>query len=407
MSSEVIDLTIEIFLPEDIKQNWIPLDGQPVPHLFQFTQYPPQHMLYHDYHDLSQQLHEEAINFQPHTLLKLGPPSLQLSNRYQAAIKAASHPIHSFTLAPISGHPVRLPIWVLDYWREIRHAMKYRDDWKGALIWLKEISRSELIAKTCDQIIVLTWLWGISSSESMTEICDQVMAGLSFFPWNGANCSVHDMVSLLSDSWLSDFHIDYVLTKISHHHCSYYGVETSNRHIFLPVFDIGSVVSAYGGGHHGCAADKSKNLLEAENKIILGQIDSVAGVLHLHNHWTSLAITFKPPRIFYGDSLGNLIPSDKASSFWQWISHMLSWSGHGIQKSDISIYPLEIAIQKDPNSCGLFALNAISHHYLQQNSPLLQSEILSPTYYQVEIALELLQEGAVSLFLYKIYLIKS
>jgi len=75
---------------------------------------------------------------------------------------------------------------------------------------------------------------------------------------------------------------------------------------------------------------------------------------------------------------------------------MLSRSGYDIPESDISIYPLEITIQKDPISCGLFALNAISHHYLQQNSPLLESSVLSLARYRMEIALELLQEGAVS-----------
>ena len=143
MSSGIIDLTIEISLPEDIKQHWIPLDGQSVPHLFQFSHYPPQHMPYHNYQDLSQELHGEKVtNFQPHTLLKFGPPPPQLSDRYQAAIRAASSPTHSFTLAPISGYPVRFPIWVLDYWREIRCAMGYQNDWKGALVWLREISRS-------------------------------------------------------------------------------------------------------------------------------------------------------------------------------------------------------------------------------------------------------------------------
>jgi len=143
MSSGVIDLTTEIPLPKDIKENWIPLDGESVPHLFQFNQYPPQPMVYHHYHDLSQHLHEEEVtHFQPHTLLELGPPPTKLSDIYQAAVKAASYPVHSFTLVPISGDPVRLPIWVLDYWREIRRAVGYRQDWKKVLIWLRENSRS-------------------------------------------------------------------------------------------------------------------------------------------------------------------------------------------------------------------------------------------------------------------------
>jgi hypothetical protein len=299
----------------------------------------------------------------------------QLSDSYKNAIKAASLPILSFTLVPTSGYPVRLPIWVLDYWREINRAMDYRRSWKSALDWLK----------------------GIYGPESMVEICDQVMAGLSYFPWNGGNCSVCGMVSLLTNSYLSDFHIDYTLTKISHHHRNHHGVKVSDRHVFLTVFDLDSIAAAYLGGiRNARAVDKRIQLLEVENKIISGQVDSVAGVLHLVNHWTSLVITFKPPRIYYGDSIGNSMPPNKASSFRRWVCHMLDRSGHGIPESDISIYPLPTAVQQDPFSCGLFALNAISHHYLPQNSPLLQSDVFSLAHCRLELALDLLQEGAVS-----------
>jgi len=378
MSSGIIDLTVEIFLPENIKQDWIPLDGLPVPHLFQFTKYPPPERLYDNHSNLSQLLHgEDVINFDPQILLQLGPPPQKLSDRYKAAIRAASSPIHSFTLVPLSGDPVRFPTWVLDYWREIRHAVGCHYDWMS----------------------VLKWLRGIYQSESMVGVCGQVMAGLSYFPWKGGNSTVHDMASILTDSWLSDFHIDHVLMKISNCYCDNYGAEASSHHIFLPVVNLDSIVKAYrrGSVHSGYTADKCKQLLEVENDIIQGLVDSVAGVLYLPNHWTSLIITFKPPKILYGDSLGNSMPPVKAFSFRRWICHMLSRSGQGIPESDISIYPLETTIQQDFNSCGLFALNAIEHHYLQ-NSPLLQLDALSVAHNWMQIALGLLQEGAVSIF---------
>ena len=40
-------------------------------------------------------------------------------------------------------------------------------------------------------------------------------------------------------------------------------------------------------------------------------------------------------------------------------------------ESDISIYPLPTSTQYNPISCGLFALNAISHYYLPEDFPLL------------------------------------
>ena len=126
MSSEIIDLTVEVFLPENIKQDWILFNGQSVPHLFQFTQYPSQDKLYYDYTNLGHLLHEDNVtNFEPHTLLQLGPPPSKLSDCYKTAIKVTSLPIHSFTLVLTSGPVVKLPIWVVDYWWEIKQPMGY------------------------------------------------------------------------------------------------------------------------------------------------------------------------------------------------------------------------------------------------------------------------------------------
>ena len=375
MSSEVIDITHEVFLPNYIKQSWIPLDGLSVPHLFQFTRYPPGDVPYYDYPNLSQFVHEEGVfNFSPNTLLQLGPPPSRLSDRYTAAIKVATFPIHSFTLVPLSGHPIRLPVWVLDYWREVKRPMGYRHDWKTVLVWLR----------------------GVSQSQSMVEICHQAMAGLSCFPWNGGNCSVRDMVLLLTNSGLSDYHINFTLEKISRIHNNHYGAKVSDHHTLFPLVDIASIIDGYAQSHDGGGADRRRELLEVENRITTGHMDSVAGILHLPNHWTSLVITFKPPRILYGDSLGSPMPSKMARSFRRWVCHMLRRSGHPMPESDISIYPLPTSTQHDVISCGLFALNAIGHYYLPENFPLLAPGSLSLAQSRLELALDLLQEGAVS-----------
>ena len=114
------------------------------------------------------------------------------------------------------------------------------------------------------------------------------------------------MAILLSDSWLSDFHIDYTFTKITHHHHTYCGAEASSHHVLLLVFYLDSIAKAY--KNFGHTADKHRQLLEVKNEIISDHIDSIGGVLHPHNHWTSLVIQFKLPRIPYNDSLGNSMP---------------------------------------------------------------------------------------------------
>jgi len=78
---------------------------------------------------------------------------------------------------------------------------------------------------------------------------------------------------------------------------------------------------------------------------------------------------------------------------------MLSRSGRDILTLDIPILPLETSTQKDLNSCGLFAVNAIGHHYLPWIFPLLKSDTLSPVQYRMEIALNLLEADDVSVLL--------
>ena len=379
MSAEIIDLTIEAFLPEDIKQHWIPLDGQSVPHLFQFTRYPPQYKVYQEYKSFSQLLHEEEVtNFSPSTLLQLGPPSSELSDKYKAAIKVTSSPILSFTLVPITGHAVTLPTWVLDYWREISRPMGYRCSWKKILVWLR----------------------GISQSESMVDICKQVTAGLSCFPWDGSSCSVRDMELLLTTSSLSDFHIDSTLTKIFQTH-DHTGARLSDHHTFLSYTNLNSIIAAYAELHTGQAGIKQGQLLDVENRIITGQIKTIAGVINLPGHWTSIVFSFKPPKILYGDSLGHPLSHERALSFRRWMCHMLSRAGTQMPVEDISIYGLSTGVQEDSISCGLFALNSIDRHYLSQGLPPLQHGDLSLPHYRLELALDLLQKGTVSHILHR------
>ena len=204
------------------------------------------------------------------------------------------------------------------------------------------------------------------------------------------------MTSLLTDSYLSDFHIDYALTKIFHQHNDPDRINIPSHHAFLSVSDLTTIATGYKANKCGYHTYKRQQLLDIENKIISGNLESVAGVLHLPNHWTSLVILFKPPKIIYGDSLGSSILPKIASAFRRWVCHMLDRSGREMSELDISVYPLQTTNQQDPNSCGLFALNAICCHYLPQTSSLLQPDVCSVACYRLELALDHLQDGAVS-----------
>jgi len=149
-------------------------------------------------------LHEVDIpDFDYNILLQLGPPvDPSVSQAYQHAIRSIQHPVHSVTLTPSPGHgeAVRLPVWIFHYWREIKLAASYLEQWRGAMVWLQ--SHSE--------------------SPATTGHCQELLMALSFFSWSGNNASVKDINSLLlgspPQSYLSSFHIDHVIKQISNQH---------------------------------------------------------------------------------------------------------------------------------------------------------------------------------------------
>jgi hypothetical protein len=382
-----IDLTEDHggHIPPDIWKNWLPIQGKSVFHLLQFDQFPANKTHYLVPPDLTPMLHEADIpDFDYATLLQLGPPVIpSVSMAYQEAIRTAQHLVNSVTLtpSPLLGEPVRLPVWVFDYWREIELAASYQVEWRAALEWLESYSKSP----------------------EATGFCQKLLMALSFFSWSGHNTSVKDITSLLSGSppksYLSDFHIDHTIKQISKHHQDLHGPKVSGRHIITTVGILGSIITFYGSGR---APPKMGNTLwehlaEIENRIVRGEVDSVGGVHHLPLHWVSVVFQFQEGYILYGDSLCQKIPTSHHKAFTRWVTHLYQRSGRNMDNNYIPVCPLPTGCQNDTASCGLFALNAIGHHYLGHS--LLSPDPTSVACRRMEIALDLIYENTVCLVL--------
>jgi hypothetical protein len=331
--------------------------------------------------DFTLVLHEDSIlGFSYPTLPQLSLPiNTSLPETYQAAAKLAKHPVHSVTLMPQSGlgDPITLPIWVFNYWREIRLAMLYRSQWKAALVWLQSYS-------------------GFSET---TDYSQKVLMALSFFPWSGNNASVKDITSLLaedsSESYLSSYHIDHMIERISASYRNLYGPEVSKRHIMTTVDILEAITKFYGSQRMPTKAGNAlwEKLMVIENQIIQGGVDSVSGVYYLPLHWVSVIFDIQMGCIHYGDSAGGSLRKLEHQAFTKWIQHLKRRSGYNINKDQIPVHQLPTGYQNDVTSCGLFALNAIGHHYM--NQLLLHSDQVSVAYSRMEIALDILQEKTV------------
>lgn len=389
--SSPIDLTEDpgVQIPPDVLEGWLPTTNKSIFHLFSFNQYPASKTPYITPQDLTPMLHEATIPFFNHTTLpQFGVPAdPSVSEAYQIAIRSAGHPIHSVTLTPHPGHgdSVTLPVWIFDYWREMDRALSYRKMWKGALMWLQSYSES-LVTASC---------------------CHELMMALSFFPWSGNNVAVKDITSLLSgsssqQSYLSSLHIDHMIGQISNRHWELCGVEVSGCHVFMTVDMLGTITTFYSSRR---APTKTGNvlwerLMEIENRIVKGEVDSVGGVYYLPLHWTSVVFDIRQGCIFYGDSLGQPIPGLEHKGFIQWVQRLNCRSGRKLDGNSVPVHPLPTGHQDDSTSCGLFALNALSHHYLDQ--PLLSPDQISLVHARMEIALDLLNGNTVRPTLYNI-----
>ena len=132
-----------------------------------------------------------------------------------------------------------------------------------------------------------------------------------------------------------------------------------------------------------------------ENSIIMGGVNSLGGVMHLPEHWASVVIDFQQQQILYSDSLGQNIPKQECYALERWIKHLASRSSKLPTRDNITICQLPTGYQEDTSSCGLFALNAITHYYLKH--PLLDSSPIVLACRRMEIALDIIGSMTVCL----------
>jgi len=386
--SSPIDLTEDPVdqIPPDIVRDWLPTVNEAVKHLFTFNRYPKHKMHYFLPPTLDPMLHEDSVlDFDPSTLLQFGPPTNpSIPKAYHDAIKSAPHPIYSvtFSLDPTFKELVRLPFWIITYWREMESALSYRMKWETALEWLQ------------------------SHSESPATIgrCRDLMMALSFFPWSGNNISVENIGTLFASSsakcCLTTWHVDYMIKHMSSQYQELHEPEISGRHIFANMDMLDTIVKFYGTPH---TPDKTGNplwehLASVENQIILGKVDSVGGAHYLPGHWVSVILDVQRGHILFGCSLGRPIPRLERNAFTQWMLRLSQKSGRNIGTDSVLVRHLPTGYQDDSVSCGLFALNAIGHHYLGHQ--LLPTNQISLVCARMDIALDLLNGNIVCQYHY-------
>jgi hypothetical protein len=82
----------------------------------------------------------------------------------------------------------------------------------------------------------------------------------------------------------------------------HHGPHIANCHIFATVDHFNAIFGFYSNVHQKKEGYLWDGLMVVENKIIMGEVDNLSGVMHLPEHWVSVVIKFQQQQILYGDS---------------------------------------------------------------------------------------------------------
>lgn len=389
-SQDQVDLTPDLsdLLPKVVIDEWLPDENQSILFLFYgFNNYPPHPIQYTLPSNFQSALHQTPVQeFDFKYLLQIPPALPDISQAYQDVIKKSKFPILSVTLQSQLSDPITLPVWVFDYWREIGRVVGIRKQWK----------------------VALTWIRGYSISPPASALCSTLLFGLSSFSWSHGAAYSNDITPLLldssSESFLNSFHIDHMIGQFKSQYQAQHGLNHTNLHIFATVDHLNAIMEFYGPVHKKKEGYLWDALMTIENKIVTGEVHSFGGVMHLPLHWVSVVIDFQQMKILYGDSLGHQMPRRKFQTYERWMNHLIRRSSKLPVGGEIVLGQLSTGQQLDGNSCGLFALNSIAHHYLQ--TPLLPSDPIALACRRMEIALNIINTMTVCM-LYSVQVNKT
>ena len=279
----------------------------------------------------------------------------------------------SVTLQPYQGDPITLPSWIFTYWTE-----DTRKRWKVALEWIKN--------KT--------------TLPAAAELSSDLLLALASFSWSQGAAYTADITPLFSSTskqaYLNTFHLDPMMEWTGDQYQEKYGTD-GIHHIFATVDQFGAIMSFYGRMSVKKQGPLWKNLMNIENKIIQGQVGSICGIINLNqNHWVPVVIDFQQSQILYGDSFHEPMPTHKCEPCEHWVKHLINRSTNLV--GEITVSDLATGVQDDGISCGLFALNSITHHYLKV--PLLPTDSIALNCCRMEIGLNILGTMTICLLIY-------
>ncbi|KAI0691391.1 hypothetical protein BC835DRAFT_1417150 [Cytidiella melzeri] len=259
-----------------------------------------------------------------------------------------------------SDVPRRLPLWVVTYWKDAYRVRVARQTWKVGVEWAQH--RRE----------------GCTHGRKAMELLKQ---NLAYLGWDDTlRGTVRTLTSLttvtdhmhayLSNSRLGGSHIDQLLARLRTQLDS-----VPERGWFTPHSIVGPDFLATVVTASNDSLDNVQNLSKyrafhsLEFDLVNGHCETLGGIAYINNnHYTFIVICPSDTYVGYGDSMHADMPKDLRRAVLWWITRLID---QGLQCNknvpvDQWLRRLPITSQAPYNSfsCGMLAVNALTHHYI-------------------------------------------
>ncbi|KAF8958078.1 hypothetical protein BDZ97DRAFT_1923979 [Flammula alnicola] len=245
---------------------------------------------------------------------------------------------------------LRLPLWVLDYWRQVYQIVEHQKRWSEAIKWLRNMKSMGAV----NMLTEVPWMYRMP-----IEFGD----------------SVTDLIPLCSEKWLGVAQLDLMVAGLNDK------AQKARIHALVqPNHFNQKLIACYRHERDTYLEARSTTFIRklAEQLVegsvmLLGMAVAVCitseGIMlpnheNISNHWCGLIIDIHKHTLRYGDPLGHQPPVE--------LIEIVRWWLHFSFPEPFSVETLSVTKQEDTYSCSILTINALAHGILPAVSLILQ-----------------------------------
>ena len=259
----------------------------------------------------------------------------------------------------------RLPLWVLTYWVNAAEALVAQSAWRKGVRWM--------------DVQCQGFLEGTAMKQDVTEVLRTIHWKDTLHGPEMSSAPLETVASYLSFDWISGLHVADQVHSI-HDELRAASWDFEFPHLLVDVEFSNHILDAHANADQYGMAKKFAYLRKVEHDLMHGLVESVGGLVHVNrNHYISFVVDVAASTIKFGDPMMQTIPEQVRIAFVWWLTQLLE----GEAKQDgaaqhagpisVTVDLLQVARQRDNNSCAILSLNALMHHYSPETTSLLNA----------------------------------